>query len=218
MSAVNDLSLRSLQGDDEAARHLEAAVRHGIRVFELLLRNPSDKLRQRMAKAVDMPGLISLETDQIKLNKQLAVHVGLGTRCGRKLEGKQATRRTGPTAAVIRMYQELTEQATIISHLPIHIRNPKSWRAAHRLPPLSRETHPAWCEASWPLFYAKYGNNFEEHPQFRDQAKSVEADAKRRAFLGSPMSQAEQRAAVRKVIKRQIQLAWRSISARDHGG
>ena len=222
MQSLNDLSIRSYRGDDGAARYLEAAVRHSIRVFHHLLWRPSDKLRQRMAKAVDMPGLISLEKDRIILYKRLAAHVGLGTRNGRNFQGKQATRQTGPTAAVIRMYEQLTEQHTVISHLQISPPDAQTEcrRAALRLRllPLSRKPRGTWYKAAWPLFLAIYGQSFEEHPLFREQAKSVKVKAERRARLHDPMSQAEQREAVRKLIRRQIQLAWRSIAAPDSGG
>jgi len=234
MQALNDLSIRSYRGDDEAARYLEDAVRHSVRIFEHLLWRPSGELRQRMAKAVDIPGLISLERDRINSNKLLATRIGLGTASGRNFQGKQATRRTGPTAAVIRMYQELTEPDTFISHLPIQFpylvkgtrikscgavqdRRHKSWRTAQRLLLLSRETHPAWCKAAWPLFYATYGTNFEEHPLFKKERDRV-ATSLEKKYRHDPKPPsaaalaAQERWEARNLIKKSVKQAWESIA------
>ena len=206
--ALRRLGDLSSTGDEFAASLVELLAGQAIDKFHASLDRPSELARERFTEATKIPGYISVEADVIQYNKKLAARLGLGTRNGRNFIGKQASRRSGPTAAVIRLFEEMRQMrfwyaAHDFVKIPDGIYG-EVGRTAAQLPLLSRATAADWCRVTWPLFNIRFGQNFEDHPLFREQAESQ-----------NHVPMRERRAAIRKLIRRQVQLAWRSIAARD---
>lgn len=212
---IRELSSLAQEGDDVASRRLQNILEEGINHWYCLLRRPSEDLRRRATETWKLPAFITVDRDLADENTILTTKLKLGSREGRNYLGKTARRESGPTAAVILLYEKIKR---LLVHPWLFGQGHYEAARARGIPPLSRNTAPDWCEAAWPLFYEMFGRNFETHKQFQKQAKSVKTTAEKRARRGDPMTPAEQRNAIRKLIKRQIELAWRSISARGPVG